>query len=135
MDFTMDDVQIKYQFREGIENYETNTDNDVLVLMSTKMDDATTDAWRARDFVSKVQMLRKSSGLLITDKVKVFFVIENDDVSVKSILKCKEEVESKIPTGTWFNGTPEVDAEIVSSADHENFCNGGGTLKVWFVKY
>ena len=127
----MDDVVVKYQFREGISDYETNTDNDVLILMSTKMDDETTNAWRARTFVSKVQMLRKTSGLLITDKVQVYF--SGDDDLVASIEACSDLVNGTLPEGSWNQMSKKpADAVEFASTEDDKFC--GGNLKLVFVR-
>ena len=126
---TLDDVKINHQFREGISDYETNTDNDVLVLMSTTMDDATTDAWRAREFVSKVQALRKTSGLLITDAVHVYFSVDDAEVAA-SIVRCKDLVDGTVPF--WSGDVVPGNTAVFHHADLESFC--GASLKITFVK-
>jgi isoleucyl-tRNA synthetase len=112
---TMEDVKVTHTFREGIENYATNTDNDVLVLMTTEMDEAMVDMWRAREFVSAVQKLRKKAGLVITDKVQVQLTTEHDEV-VQSLTNAAATINATVPEGSWSVSKVAAAAAAAASA-------------------
>lgn len=98
-DTTMDDVKILRTFREGIQDFESNTDNDVVVLVDKRSDEALVNSWRAREFVNRVQQLRKKAKLVIADKVDVYF--SSPDASlVASILACADQVNQTVK-GVW----------------------------------
>jgi len=97
---TMEDVKVSHTFREGIERYVTNTDNDVLVLMTTEMDDAMVDVWRAREFVSAVQKLRKKAGLVITDRMQVVGHSDSEELA-QSLSRASASVDATVPHGSW----------------------------------
>ncbi|KAG9018566.1 isoleucine--tRNA ligase [Tulasnella sp. 427] len=51
----------------------TNTDNDVVVLLDTKIYPELEDEGLAREMISRVQQLRKKAGVKTTDDVEVFY--------------------------------------------------------------
>eukprot|EP01062_Namystynia_karyoxenos_P076583 TRINITY_DN752_c0_g1_i2.p1 TRINITY_DN752_c0_g1~~TRINITY_DN752_c0_g1_i2.p1 ORF type:complete len:1234 (+),score=563.16 TRINITY_DN752_c0_g1_i2:123-3704(+) len=68
-----DEVSLVRTFREGVVDYETHTDGSVVVLMSLVQDEAVLREGASREFVSRVQTLRKRARLQMTDKVKVWW--------------------------------------------------------------
>eukprot|EP00331_Platyophrya_macrostoma_P021472 CAMPEP_0176448964 /NCGR_PEP_ID=MMETSP0127-20121128/26150_1 /TAXON_ID=938130 /ORGANISM="Platyophrya macrostoma, Strain WH" /LENGTH=1072 /DNA_ID=CAMNT_0017836121 /DNA_START=163 /DNA_END=3381 /DNA_ORIENTATION=- len=115
---TMDDVKILRTFREGIQDFESNTDNDVVVLVDKRSDETLVNAWRAREFVNRVQQLRKKAKLVITDQVSVFFS-SADESLVQSILACAEQVSQTVK-GVWTTADKmPSDAEKIAEEDNE----------------
>jgi isoleucyl-tRNA synthetase len=115
---TMEDVKILRTFREGIEEFESNTDNDVVVLVDKRSDEALVNAWRAREFVNRVQQLRKKAKLVITDRVDVFF--SSPDASlVASILGASEQISQTVK-GLWTTEDKmSAAAEKIAEEDNE----------------
>ena len=73
-----EDISIKHEFRvpDGYAKEDLDAasgEEDVMVVMELKVDQALLDAGAAREFVNRVQKLRKSAGLQPSDAVSVFF--------------------------------------------------------------
>ncbi|CCW63307.1 unnamed protein product [Phytomonas sp. EM1] len=98
-ELTMDDVKVLRKFKEGIVDFESNTDQDVVVLVDKRDDQELVDSWRAREFVNRVQQLRKKAKLVVSDKVDVYFACEEEDLTV-SISKCKQQINQTVK-GVW----------------------------------
>lgn len=73
-----EDIAIKHEFRvpEGYAKEDVDAASgveDVMVVMELGVDQSLIDAGAAREFVNRVQKLRKSAGLQTSDAVTVFF--------------------------------------------------------------
>ena len=68
-------VKILRDFKapEGAANLDASGDGDVLVVLDLAQDDALVDAGLAREVVSRFQLLRKTSGVVASDKVEMYF--------------------------------------------------------------
>merc|ERR1711962_611524 len=82
-ELTKEDVRIMYSFsgeksKELSEKYEADSCEDLLVMLDTSPDQSMIDEGVAREVVNRVQKLRKSSGLKVSDKVTMFFTITPD---------------------------------------------------------
>ena len=126
---TMDDVVVKRTFKEGITDFETNTDGDVLVLVDTKKDEKLVDSYRAREFVSRVQKLRKEANLVIQDVVDVRYQTEDADLAA-SLTRCAAQVGETVK-GTWGQGVPAAGAAVVATKEEEI---SGSAITIVFVK-
>jgi isoleucyl-tRNA synthetase len=51
-------------------------DGEVLAVLDLRRDDSLVSAGLARELVNRVQKLRKSAGLVVTDEVEVFYRAE-----------------------------------------------------------
>eukprot|EP00658_Telonema_sp_P-2_P014262 TRINITY_DN15418_c0_g1_i11.p2 TRINITY_DN15418_c0_g1~~TRINITY_DN15418_c0_g1_i11.p2 ORF type:complete len:221 (+),score=114.11 TRINITY_DN15418_c0_g1_i11:110-772(+) len=94
-----EDIKIVRTFREGITDYESNTDGQVVVLVDKRKDEGLMDAWRAREFVNRVMQLRKSAGLVVTDKVNVWFETK-DEVLANAFASRADQINASV-TDTW----------------------------------
>lgn len=92
---------------EGGAEYESNTNNDVVVLLDTKLRPELAQEGLAREVINRVQRLRKKAGLVATDDIDVFYrfeqgagseleraIRESEDVIVK-VLKQAPKPESE----------------------------------------
>lgn len=73
-----EDITVKHEFcvPEGYAREDVDAasgDEDVMVIMELGVDQSLMDAGAAREFVNRVQKLRKSAGLQTSDAVTVFF--------------------------------------------------------------
>jgi isoleucyl-tRNA synthetase len=73
-----EDITVKHEFRvpEGFTKEDIDAasgEEDVMVIMELKVDQSLMDAGAAREFVNRVQKLRKSAGLQTSDAVFVYF--------------------------------------------------------------
>uniref|UniRef100_A0A6P7F3I2 Isoleucine--tRNA ligase, cytoplasmic n=1 Tax=Diabrotica virgifera virgifera TaxID=50390 RepID=A0A6P7F3I2_DIAVI len=60
------------------DQYEVNSDNDVLVLMDVTPDSSMQDEGTAREIINRVQKLRKKAHLVPTDEIAVFYKTSGD---------------------------------------------------------
>ena len=76
---TKEDIVVKREFNGDAKRYEAaaSDDGSLLVAVDTTVDEQMLSELRARSIVSSVQKLRKSSGLVVSDVVEVFYKIED----------------------------------------------------------
>lgn len=81
-DLTTDDLVVKREFSGDAKKFEAvvSDDGSLLVAIDTTCDEELFLEMRARVLVSSVQKLRKSSGLVMTDSVDVFFEEAGEEV-------------------------------------------------------
>ncbi|RNF26894.1 isoleucine--tRNA ligase [Trypanosoma conorhini] len=127
---TLDDVKVVRKIRDGITDFDSNTDNDVVVLLDKREDQALVDSWRAREFVNRVQQLRKKAKLVVTDKVDVYFQCEDSELT-NSILNCAQQVNKTI-LGKWHTMEKRPEAAKVV-AEEDNSISGVG-IKIVFTE-
>jgi len=70
-----DDVAIQH---EDIEGWTIGADGNIVVALDTTLTDELVDEGIAREFVSKIQAMRKESGLEVTDRIAIKFSTEDD---------------------------------------------------------
>ncbi|KAF7270201.1 hypothetical protein GWI33_016811 [Rhynchophorus ferrugineus] len=58
--------------------YEVNSDNDVLILMDITPDSSMQDEGTAREIINRIQKLRKKAHLVPTDEISVFYKTDGD---------------------------------------------------------
>ncbi|KEG15216.1 putative isoleucyl-tRNA synthetase [Trypanosoma grayi] len=122
-DISLDDVKVLRKFKEGITDFESNTDNDVVVLVDKREDKALGDSWRAREFVNRVQQLRKKAKLVVTDMIDVYFEAEDAELT-SSILSCAEQVDKTVK-GKWAT-MEHLPAGARLIAEEDNSISGVG---------
>ena len=74
-DFTMDDLLIQ---TENIEGWVIESQDNLTIALDTTLDDALLSEGIAREFVSKVQNIRKERNMDVNDKVKINFVADKE---------------------------------------------------------
>jgi isoleucyl-tRNA synthetase len=99
-----EDVRVVRNFKPGIENFDTKTNGDVLVLMDKRADEKLHHMWIAREFVNKVQQLRKSAGLTPGDMIHVYYTNVEEDPTVTAALLSQNQFVSDNLRVPWFNG-------------------------------
>jgi isoleucyl-tRNA synthetase len=67
---------------ESSKNLETNTDNDVLIILDTQVYPELAHEGIAREIINRVQRLRKSAGLQPTDDIKMEYRVLADPDSI-----------------------------------------------------
>ncbi|AYU83945.1 isoleucyl-tRNA synthetase, putative [Leishmania donovani] len=116
-ELTIEDVKVLRQVKEGIADFQSNTDSDVVVLVDKRQDQELIDSWRAREFVNRVQQLRKKAKLVVTDEVDVYFEAEEADLTA-SILHSKDQINQTL-RGVWTTMDQKPsDAELVAEEDN-----------------
>ena len=72
---TADDIEIQH---EDIEGWTIGTDGDIVLALDTVLTEELVDEGIAREFVSKLQGLRKDQGLEVTDRIAVQYSTEDE---------------------------------------------------------
>jgi isoleucyl-tRNA synthetase len=65
-----EDVEVLH---EDIEGWMVETDGTLTVALDTELDEELINEGLAREFVSRIQNMRKESGLEVTDRIKIFY--------------------------------------------------------------
>jgi isoleucyl-tRNA synthetase len=80
-------IQIDYEdveiISEDIEGWLVASDRGITVALDTEIDEALEREGLAREFVSKLQKLRKDSGFEVTDRIGIEF--ETDDETAEAL--------------------------------------------------
>lgn len=129
-DLTLDDVRVLRTFRAGITDFESNTDQDVVVLVDKREDQQLVDSWRAREFVNRVQQLRKKAKLQVSDEVDVYYECDEADLA-DSLSKCAAQVSETV-RGTWAP-MDKRPADAKAIAEEDNSISGIGIRIVFTV--
>jgi len=71
----------------------TNTDNDVVVILDTKIYPELEEEGLARELINRVQQLRKKAGVKATDDVEVFYKLEDEVAGARVVKVIKEHAD------------------------------------------
>jgi len=75
----IDEVRLIFKSESlNTDQYEVNSDNDVLILMDITPDSSMQDEGTAREIINRIQKLRKKAHLVPTDEITVFYKTEGD---------------------------------------------------------
>lgn len=83
----------RYVDLPGDSTLATNTDNDVVVLLDTKIYPELEEEGVARELINRVQQLRKKAGVKATDDVEVFYKLEDGAAGAKLVKVIKEHAD------------------------------------------
>eukprot|EP00668_Euglena_longa_P014268 GGOE01018247.1.p1 GENE.GGOE01018247.1~~GGOE01018247.1.p1 ORF type:complete len:1070 (+),score=313.51 GGOE01018247.1:91-3300(+) len=81
-----DDVKVVKSFAPGIEDFLLNGDGQVLVMMDKTQSEQLLLKWVAREFVNRIQKLRKKAGLQPSDSIKVYYENTEKDEQIANAL-------------------------------------------------
>ena len=70
-------VEVSFKAKEG---FDVNMDQNVFVILDTKIDDELKSEGYMREFISKVQQLRKNNDYELTDLIEVYYDTESEEV-------------------------------------------------------
>ncbi len=91
IELTMDDLLVTEKAKEG---YIAETNYGVSVILNTALNDDLIERGSVREFISKVQNLRKSSGLEVTDHIVITAL--SDDYIKDVIAKNEDFIKSEL---------------------------------------
>ena len=109
---SIDDVEI---VSDNIEGWLVAVNEDVTVALDTVLDDALIAEGIAREFVSRLQKLRKDSGLDVTDRIDV--KIKADEGLIKTLLLMKDYITSEVLAEELIFDTA-INGEIIEIDDN-----------------
>merc|ERR1719356_960998 len=87
-----EEVRIMYTFagdssKDLAEKYEADSSGEILVLLDTTPDQTMLEEGVAREVINRVQKLRKSAGLKVSDKVTMFYTVSPAEHNLSRIVK------------------------------------------------
>ena len=106
INITLEDIEI---VSEDIEGWLVESDGTVTVALDTQIDDILLAEGLAREFINRIQNLRKQSGFEVTDRIKILYSAQEKFVS--SIESQKTHI---------MNETLAEDIEYISTLDGSN---------------
>jgi len=127
------DLVIKRSLKQSADNanQETNSDNDVLIILDSAIYPELAQEGLAREIINRVQQLRKKAGLKPTDDVKMEYRVKSDpeDIGLEDVFEKQgryiekalrrpvdkhvvTEVEGKIVNGVKEDVIAEEDQEV-----------------------
>lgn len=91
-----DYLDVRIQAKDG---FDVEMDGNVFVVLDTEITEELKKEGYAREFVSKIQNLRKDNGYEVTDRIEIFY---NADDELKNALKeFEEEIKKKLWLIVW----------------------------------
>lgn len=91
IELTMDDLLVTEKAKEG---YVAETNYGVTVILNTTLNESLIERGSVREFISKVQNLRKSSGFEVTDHIEI--VASSDDYITDVITRNADFIKSEL---------------------------------------
>lgn len=104
-----EDVEI---VSEDIEGWLVASDNGLTVALDTELDDALLREGLAREFVSRIQKIRKDSGFEVTDRISITFVTDDETATALESLRSYIGMETLTETLERGEQSEGVDLEI-----------------------
>ncbi|TMW55138.1 hypothetical protein Poli38472_013900 [Pythium oligandrum] len=88
-ELTGDDLFVKREFKGDKKIYEADvsTEGNLMVVLDTREDEQLKQQGCARDFITRVQKLRKKAGLVVQDKIQVYFAEQEGNSTISTAIK------------------------------------------------
>jgi isoleucyl-tRNA synthetase len=109
MQIDFEDVEI---VSEDIEGWLVATDSGLTVALDTELDDALLREGMAREFVSRIQKLRKDSGFDVTDRISIRYVTDDETSAALETMRSYIVMETLAVTLERGERLEGVDLEI-----------------------
>lgn len=90
LEITLEDVEILH---EDIKGWLVENDNEITVALDTELTQDLIDEGFAREFVNRIQNMRKDAGFEITDRIEIYF--ECGTILRNAISKMKQYIQSE----------------------------------------
>ena len=100
-------------------HFETNTDDDVLIILDAALHPELADEGVVREIINRVQRLRKKAGLVPTDDVKMEYRVQADpdNVGLEKVFETQAEaIETALRRPMDKHIATEVDGTIPNGA-------------------
>ena len=117
VDYTIgkEDVEVLH---EDLKGWMVESDGSLTVALDTELDDDLIEEGLAREFVNRVQNMRKDAGLEVTDRIRIYY--RSSERLTKALLRLAVYVQQET-LATVISGTPPatltlVDADINGEA-------------------
>ncbi|KAH8927176.1 isoleucyl-tRNA synthetase [Atractiella rhizophila] len=81
---------------EDKSDYESNTDNDVVILLDALLRPDLVEEGLAREIINRIQRMRKKAGLKTTDDILYYYWSENHQADLDKVLESRKDVLLKV---------------------------------------
>ncbi|MBM4167605.1 MAG: isoleucine--tRNA ligase [Ignavibacteria bacterium] len=112
---SLEDVEI---IHEDIKGWLVDSDGGMTVALDTALDDELIDEGLAREFVNRVQNIRKESGFDVTDRIRIYH--ESSDRLAKSLSRLAEYVKQETLAVELIVAAPALKEKIAMRAEEIN---------------
>ena len=112
LDIGRDDVMI---FRKEKEGLTVATENDITVALDTNIDKALEEEGFAREFVSKIQNMRREMDLEVADRIKISFSVQ--DKYKKALINFADYIKTETLTNELVEYSSDSEKELVEIND------------------
>lgn len=109
-----EDVEI---IHEDIEGWMVESDGTMTVALDTELDDELIDEGLAREFVNRLQNMRKDAGLEVTDRIKIYY--RSTDRLAKALTKLSGYIKRETLAVDLSNLPPETLALVEADINGE----------------
>ncbi|EJF65096.1 hypothetical protein DICSQDRAFT_50584 [Dichomitus squalens LYAD-421 SS1] len=114
-------IELPEQAQGGDATHATNTDNEVVVRLDVTVHPELQTEYLAREFINRVQKLRKRAGLQATDDVDVYYAFEEgagDDLraAVEAYAETIQKTTRSVPRSVSERGT---DRKVLTEEEQE----------------
>jgi len=90
VEVTRDDVEV---FHEDIKGWHVEADQGLIVALDTTLTDDLIDEGLAREFINRVQNMRKEAGFQVTDRIRIYYT--SDERLQQAITSMAEYIQSE----------------------------------------
>ena len=117
-----EELVVKREFRCANPQYEGGVveDHSFIVAIDTTQDEEILALGIAREFINRVQKMRKAAGLVPSDRIKVFYYQKEgqEDAVMKAIQKHSSAIRERLDC-ELFNSQDLPDSEVVIKTDED----------------
>jgi len=111
---------VMYAFAKKSEKYETDSDNDVLVLLDCTPDQAMLDEGVSREVINRIQKLRKKASLVPTDAVTAYYEVNPPSHDLSRIIEeYSESIESTTKSPVRGMGSRPSGGKVIVEDKYE----------------
>ena len=115
-----EDLRVMYAFAKKSEKYETDSDNDVLVLLDCTPDQAMLDEGVSREVVNRIQRLRKKASLVPSDAVTAYYEVSPPAHDISRIIEeYSDSIESTTKSPVRGMGTKPSGGKVIVEDKYE----------------
>ena len=112
-EFGYDDILINIDSKPG---FNVAMENNLFVILETVLSDELIQEGLAREFVSKVQQMRKSSGFEVLDNINIYY---NGDEEIQKAVEVFDEYIKNETLAVKIEKSEAADMEVQNLNDHE----------------
>ena len=118
-----DDISITYTPYKELKNCSNWSDGNILIIVDTSKDQSQVDAWQSREFISRVQQLRKEANLHMDDPIDIWYTSSDNELLLALSRKAElinSTLKSKCHPMEQLPASPSVVISVSESDESKN---------------